>query len=64
MNDILFKPYSLEKLRQTLVRWLPVSELTNEAEVTAQKVAKEQESLWLSLFGTETLGKVRISHQT
>ncbi|WP_429130218.1 ATP-binding protein [Aeromonas media] len=57
MNDILFKPYSLEKLRQTLVRWLPVSELTNEAEVTAQKVAKEQESLWLSLFGTETLAR-------
>jgi CheY-like chemotaxis protein len=57
MNDILFKPYSLESLRQTLIRWLPVTESTSEPEVTGQSAAKEQASIWLSLFGEEAVAR-------
>ncbi|WP_253265735.1 transporter substrate-binding domain-containing protein [Aeromonas media] len=31
MNDMLFKPYSLETLRQTLARWLPALALQHES---------------------------------
>ncbi|MFC5706490.1 ATP-binding protein [Aeromonas eucrenophila] len=58
MNDMLFKPYSLETLRQTLERWLPTASLPPcEPEPLVQARAQEQGLSWLSLFGDEALAR-------
>ncbi|WP_310597976.1 transporter substrate-binding domain-containing protein [Aeromonas aquatica] len=58
MNDMLFKPYSLETLRQTLERWLPTASLpSGEPEPLVQARVQEQGLNWLSLFGDEGLAR-------
>ena len=55
MNDMLFKPYSLETLRQTLVRWLPaVSQLSESAPPPPTQALGLS---WLSLFGDEAVAR-------
>lgn len=57
MNDMLFKPYSLDTLRQTLIRWLPVLSPASEPEPLVQRPAREQAATWLSLFGEEAVAR-------
>ncbi|WP_349921156.1 ATP-binding protein [Aeromonas veronii] len=56
MDDMLFKPYNLEALRQMLLRWLPGAMATSdEAEVSDPAVQDEEAPLsashWIALFG-------------
>ena len=56
MNDMLFKPYTLDTLRQVLMRWLPVNSQAQEpSQVPAP--ASEQGERWLSLFGDEAVAR-------
>ncbi|MNZ75279.1 Sensor histidine kinase RcsC [compost metagenome] len=57
MNDMLFKPYSLETLRQTLQRWLPVASAPSEPQPRVQASTQEQALSWISLFGDEALAR-------
>ncbi|MFB2864503.1 ATP-binding protein [Aeromonas sp. MdU4] len=57
MNGMLFKPYSLESLRQILAQWLPVTDQP-EAHPTAEQpntvmLAKR----WQELFGDEQIAR-------
>ncbi len=56
MNDMLFKPYTLETLHQMLMRWLPVSPQTQEPDQPAPS-ASEQGECWISLFGDEAVAR-------
>ncbi|MBP0603917.1 transporter substrate-binding domain-containing protein [Aeromonas sanarellii] len=55
MNDMLFKPYSLDALRQILVRWLPAREprpmASRQARVQVPGIS------WLTLFGDEEVAR-------
>ncbi|WP_339723356.1 two-component regulator propeller domain-containing protein [uncultured Paraglaciecola sp.] len=42
MNDVMSKPYSLQELEQTLLHFLPVSEIPNDSDLNQKK---EQESI-------------------
>lgn len=57
MNDMLFKPYSLETLRQMLQRWLPVASAPSEPQPRVQASTQEQALSWISLFGDEALAR-------
>ncbi|MEG0008867.1 MAG: transporter substrate-binding domain-containing protein [Aeromonas sp.] len=57
MNDMLFKPYNLETLRHTLVRWLPAVSEPDEPVTRTAAVTQQQESIWLSLFGDEAVAR-------
>ena len=41
MNDMLFKPYTLETLHQMLMRWLPVSPQTQEPDQPAPSASEQ-----------------------
>ncbi|HDX9008827.1 TPA: transporter substrate-binding domain-containing protein [Aeromonas dhakensis] len=56
MNDMLFKPYTLDTLRQVLMRWLPVSSQAQEPS-QAPAPASEQGERWISLFGDEAVAR-------
>ena len=55
MDDMLFKPYSLDTLRQMLLRWLPTAMATGEPRaaepVSPDDRAPLSASHWISLFG-------------
>lgn len=57
MNDMLFKPYSLETLRQTLLCWLPAASEASAPVTRSPATAQGQGTNWLSLFGDETLAR-------
>ncbi len=57
MNDMLFKPYSLETLRQTLARWLPALALQHESVAPRQARAQASGISWLTLFGEEAVAR-------
>ena len=57
MNDMLFKPYSLETLRQTLARWLPALALQHESVAPLQARAQASGISWLTLFGEEAVAR-------
>ncbi|TNI90753.1 ATP-binding protein [Aeromonas allosaccharophila] len=56
MNDMLCKPYSLDSLRQMLLRWLPAATASKlplpELSINSDMVAR-----WQDLFGDETIAK-------
>lgn len=57
MNEMLFKPYSLETLYQLLIKWLPTGEVSLGAhEERATQVLQERER-WLQLFGDESFAQ-------
>ena len=57
MNDMLFKPYSLDSLRQTLLHWLPAVSEPCEPVTHIPATTQEQALSWLSLFGDETMAR-------
>ncbi|MGL5127882.1 MAG: ATP-binding protein [Aeromonas popoffii] len=57
MNDMLFKPYTLDTLRQMLARWLPVGVSVYEAAPQATESARQQGECWISLFGDEEVAR-------
>ncbi|MDM5074000.1 ATP-binding protein [Aeromonas bestiarum] len=57
MNDMLFKPYTLDTLRQMLARWLPVVVPVDEAAPQSPEPAREQGECWISLFGDEEVAR-------
>ncbi|MGY3944069.1 ATP-binding protein [Aeromonas tecta] len=57
MNDMLFKPYNLETLRQTLMGWLPAATEPSAPVAGIPAASRDQASSWLSLFGDETLSR-------
>lgn len=57
MNDMLFKPYTLETLRQMLARWLPVVVPVDEAAPQPAEPPRKQGECWISLFGDEEVAR-------
>ncbi|MGY3892294.1 ATP-binding protein [Aeromonas enterica] len=57
MNDMLFKPYTLDTLRQMLARWLPVVVPVEEAVPQPPESARKQGERWISLFGDEEVAR-------
>ena len=57
MNDMLFKPYSLEVLRQTLMRWLPAPGAHEGAISPRQAQVQAPGISWLTLFGDEGVAR-------
>lgn len=57
MNDMLFKPYSLETLRQTLARWLPAVSPQQETMASRQAEVQAPGISWLTLFGDEAVAR-------
>ena len=57
MNDMLFKPYSLETLRQTLARWLPAASPQQETMAPRQAEVQAPGISWLTLFGDEAVAR-------
>ena len=56
MNDMLFKPYSLESLRQLLIRWLPALP-ASETRVSEAETALTLRARWQALFGDARIAK-------
>ena len=56
MNGMLCKPYSLESLRQMLLRWLPATTIT-ERVPARQAINLDMIGRWQDLFGDEGLPK-------
>lgn len=56
MNDMLCKPYSLESLRQMLLRWLPATTIT-ERVPARQAINLDMIGRWQDLFGDEGIAK-------
>ena len=56
MNDMLCKPYSLESLRQMLLRWLPATILP-ETTRALPTLNPDMIGRWQDLFGDEVLAK-------
>ena len=57
MNDMLFKPYSLDALSQTLGRWLPTQEEQLASEAPRQARVQLPGISWLTLFGDEAVAR-------
>ncbi|MDF2412202.1 transporter substrate-binding domain-containing protein [Aeromonas sp. 1HA1] len=61
MNDMLFKPYTLNTLRQMLARWLPAvvpaDEAADEAAPQSTEPARQQGERWISLFGDDEVAR-------
>lgn len=61
MNDMLFKPYNLETLRQTLLRWLPEAAEVGAAPLPAREAPDDplllSASHWTSLFGDAAVAR-------
>ncbi|MFM5016523.1 ATP-binding protein [Aeromonas veronii] len=56
MNGMLCKPYSLESLRQMLLRWLPATTIT-ERVPARQAINLDMIGRWQDLFGDERIAK-------
>ncbi len=56
MNGMLCKPYSLESLRQMLLRWLPATTIT-ERVPARQTINLDMIGRWQDLFGDEGIAK-------
>ncbi|HEH9418195.1 TPA: transporter substrate-binding domain-containing protein [Aeromonas sobria] len=56
MSGMLLKPYLLEALRQTLLQWLPTSQLA-APEPMAESADRELAERWIALFSDETTGR-------
>ncbi|MFM5715676.1 ATP-binding protein [Aeromonas allosaccharophila] len=56
MNDMLCKPYSLDSLRQMLLRWLPAT-TTSELPLPELSINPDMVARWQDLFGDETIAK-------
>ncbi len=56
MNGMLCKPYSLESLRQMLLRWLPATTIT-ERVPARQAINLDMIGRWQDLFGDEGIAK-------
>jgi HPt (histidine-containing phosphotransfer) domain-containing protein len=54
---MLFKPYSLEVLRQTLMRWLPAPGAHEGAISPRQAQVQASGISWLTLFGDEGVAR-------
>ena len=57
MNDMLFKPCSLDALSQTLGRWLPTQEEQLASEAPRQARVQLPGISWLTLFGDEAVAR-------
>ena len=57
MDDMLFKPYTLEILRQKLEQWLPLAEPVAEPSLALAVQKQGQEQCWLALFGDEAVAR-------
>ncbi|MGL4356521.1 MAG: ATP-binding protein [Aeromonas popoffii] len=57
MNDMLFKPYTLNTLRQMLARWLPAVVPADEAAPQSTEPARQQGERWISLFGDDEVAR-------
>jgi len=56
MNDMLFKPYSLESLRQMLRKWLPATPIP-ETPHGESAINLDMVERWQGLFGDELIAK-------
>ncbi len=56
MNDMLCKPYSLDSLRQMLLRWLPAA-TASELPLPDLSINPDMVACWQDLFGDETIAK-------
>ncbi|MFM1643202.1 ATP-binding protein [Aeromonas salmonicida] len=57
MNDMLFKPYTLDTLRQMLEDWLPVVAPVAEVIPAPAEPAADLGACWISLFGDEAVAR-------